>query len=750
MVWSADSTYAVVMTDQGRAPDLAHVRELSMGVWNEGTEPLSGEVWVDELRLGRPVRDVGVATSMDATLDGAGVVTSHLSFTNRGALFHQLRDAPTYQTQRSMDFTSTVNLDRFAPSSWGFDLPVTVSLDRTSQTPVFLPGTDLRADQIRGLRPTDADQTRVGIAFHKRTPAADPVVGFLVDGLDAQLTYTKAHGSTVTTENQARDVTAALGWLRQPQRRDFGLVPGFAEGAVRHVLPGFLARPLLNARVRWTPERLAFNTSYLDESARILHFEQIVETPADSLAVPILAPRRTMQMAGDVLFHFVSPLTAGLTLQTLRDLLEPDQAVSDPRVQQLIRGQRTHLGGLDLGWETNRSLRTRLGFHPILVRWLTTGLDMTTDYESNRNANYLLGDLSAPDSILELTRNAMGQRDWRATVALDPGLVATSWVGPAKPNEPQSVTDFRNLIGSFKPFSVTYESGLLSRFERAPVSPGTGYEFGWGRIDAFRFMEGDTAAALTDQQTWTFSSGMRLSGGAGVDVRYQRTNGVTLDPRSQQNLAQGRWPDVRISLPVLHLPPFTGMKQITGSSGYVRTTQSLVYGGLGPQQRDQYEDQIPVDLSITWLGSLVTSYQASLDKGRATDPTGDTRHYQVSHRLSVTSRLRPPGSIGKRLDRPVRLTVLAAYTSERDCRSTVAQVQCVPFLDQLSRSLNLSLDTSVQGLEVGLQMSYDDRQSYVGLRTGSTQFQIGIYGQLQLSAGVIPKLASGASGRPGP
>ena len=62
----------------------------------------------------------------------------------------------------------------------------------------------------------------------------------------------------------------------------------------------------------------------------------------------------------------------------------------------------------------------------------------------------------------------------------------------------------------------------------------------------------------------------------------------------------------------------------------------------------------------------------------------------------------------------------------------------MPFLDQLRRSLNLSLDTTVGGFDVGLQMSYDDRQSYVGQQTGSTQFQIGLFGQLQFSAGVIP------------
>jgi hypothetical protein len=35
-------------------------------------------------------------------------------------------------------------------------------------------------------------------------------------------------------------------------------------------------------------------------------------------------------------------------------------------------------------------------------------------------------------------------------------------------------------------------------------------------------------------------------------------------------------------------------------------------------------------------------------------------------------------------------------------------------------------------------MSLDDRQSYVGQESGSTQFQVGIFGQLDLSGGSLP------------
>jgi hypothetical protein len=84
------------------------------------------------------------------------------------------------------------------------------------------------------------------------------------------------------------------------------------------------------------------------------------------------------------------------------------------------------------------------------------------------------------------------------------------------------------------------------------------------------------------------------------------------------------------------------------------------------------------------------------------------------------------------------VSLLGAYTTQRVCRETATIGQCVEFIDQLGRTVNLSMDTSVRGIVVGLQMSLDQRQSFVGQRNGSTQFQAGVFGQLQFGGGSLP------------
>jgi hypothetical protein len=386
-------------------------------------------------------------------------------------------------------------------------------------------------------------------------------------------------------------------------------------------------------------------------------------------------------------------------------------------------------------------VRSRIGLRPRLFRWLRNDLTWTTLYGSDRNANYVLRQELAVDTLVALTRNARAQRDWSALLSLDPGLLAESLLGAAVEGEDPDVSQLRGMMSALRPFTATYQDGLVSRFNREPVTPGFGYQLGLGDTDDFRFLQGDTAATLTDRASWTLGSGLRLPGGATLDVSYQESEATTLDTRSDRRLDQKRWPAVRASFPPIRLPAFFGIQRVSLSSGYTRNDRRIVYGGRGLQTRVQEDVQVPVDVSVTWIGSMVTAYQGSFRDGTARDPTGDTDRTATSHRLSVTSQILPPGAWGERLDRPIRLSLLAGYTEERDCRATATRERCVPFLDQIRRSLSLSLNTAVNGLVVGLQMSYDDRQSFVGQETGSTQFQVGIFGELQFSAGVLPVAA---------
>jgi hypothetical protein len=90
------------------------------------------------------------------------------------------------------------------------------------------------------------------------------------------------------------------------------------------------------------------------------------------------------------------------------------------------------------------------------------------------------------------------------------------------------------------------------------------------------------------------------------------------------------------------------------------------------------------------------------------------------------------------IDRPIRASVVWGYIAERDCRQVSGRSSCVAFVDQLNRSLNLSVDTRIAGMDVGLNANFVNRQSFVAQRSGSTQLQLGLFGQFMFEAGELP------------
>ncbi len=95
--------------------------------------------------------------------------------------------------------------------------------------------------------------------------------------------------------------------------------------------------------------------------------------------------------------------------------------------------------------------------------------------------------------------------------------------------------------------------------------------------------------------------------------------------------------------------------------------------------------------------------------------------------------MRPPSRWAARLTRPITMSGVLQYASDRNCRTTTTRAECVPFLDELIRSLVFRVETAISGTDVRLQLSYTDRQSFVGLQSGSSQFQFGLFGRFVIA-----------------
>ena len=732
VVWSPDSTYAVVLKDRARAPNLAAVRELSIGVWNSGDFATTGEVWINEMRLSSPLKDAGMASHVALDIDASDVWTTRVAVSNRGGLYRQLVETPSFQGERIVTVGSTFNLDRMAPAGSGVEIPVTVTHVTASQDPHFLSGSDIRANNVRDLRETGSRSTRVDVGFRKRTPAANPVIGLLLDGLEARIGYFTASSSTITSEGSAEGADGHVGYGRSVARRDFGIVPGFLEPALRWLLPRAWEGAVIDSRFRWSPERFSLGASYALSNQRTLRFDQIVELPGDSLIRATRSPREALEGAFEIVFRPFRTLSAQADMVSIRDLLDSERVITDPDVRDLLDAERLEVAGIDLGWQTNQALRTRYGFEPRFGDWVRTALGWQTFYSMDRSATFVNRTQDpVGDTVVSLVRNVNGRRDFTGQVTVIPSAVVGSFDGgPAESTLGKAV---KGIFASIDPITVTYQDGVTSRFDRDPVDPSASYRFGFADRHDYRVIGADTATTLTDRGGWTVRTSARLPAAFQMGVTYRLITANTLDTRSDRTLRRETWPDLNLSLAGLPLPDNGFLRRANLSAGFQRIRQRTAFGGFGQQERFQRDSRVPFEIALVWGGGLSTSYRGSITRGEGGDPTGATERNRGNHTVSISAAMRPPARWAARLTRPVMMSALFQYASDRNCRTTAALAECVPFLDELIRSVVFRVETAVARTDVRLQLSYTDRQSFVGLQSGSSQFQFGLFGRFVIA-----------------
>ncbi|HSG66904.1 MAG TPA: hypothetical protein VLD39_17990, partial [Gammaproteobacteria bacterium] len=359
---------------------------------NGGAGPIDGEVWIDDIRLDGAVRDPGAAANL--TLDVASdVLSASVSYANQGSVFRQLTNDASYVAAGDLSLNSRAQLGRMLPASWGMDVPISVSHISSARTPSFLDRSDVRAASLDGLRDSGAGATSIGIRISKQTPSASPWIGLVADATTLSFGYEAAHSNTITTRNESGGYRGALEYDRQIGRRDIDILPGFVEDALRAIAPAAIERSaffqrLLSGRLRWTPQRLGFGTSYSDANAKAWRYTSILTDTSDSALKPIESPRRRLDNNAQIGFAPFSSLTANLSLRSGRDLLDPEQATQQALARQALRDARTSFAGTDIGWETSRSLTSTMSFNPDVANWIRPTYSYTNRYQTNRDPSY--------------------------------------------------------------------------------------------------------------------------------------------------------------------------------------------------------------------------------------------------------------------------------------------------------------------------------------------------------------------------
>ncbi len=514
---ACEGPYLVHLADPSiNPPNLAAVQEMSAGIYRlAGTVTVpETELWVDDIRLGSPVSQVGTAVALDTRFIASDVGSITASYARRDGQFHQINDDPSYRTNGTFLLGSNWRLDRFLPASLGLAVPFTVAYTRAKVDPELLTGTDIRGDALTGLRRPESWSTNYTLAIRRSQRGRNWLVQGLADPLSLSGVITQGHTRTELSDASSNAYSAILGYNLQLRRRG----PRLPFGGIVRGLPKWIresegGKALAKATFSWAPTNIRWNSGLSKDQAEYSLFSVPVVRIDDDLIRPTLSLNQLWRNSGGLTWQPLGMISLNSDLTSTRDLrVYPDSTT----LGRLAYAERKFFLGIPVGVERDRTLTTALSVTPKLNSWLRPRYTTSSSFLLSRTLSTRppiqeFGDSGA--FILPQTLNNSRARDIGVSLDLSKALRKlwgdSSSVGKA--------------VARIRPVDLGTRLTRTSTYDLNVFDPDVGFMLGLGGLEDFLTHEGESARGASETRSTTLASGADLPLGLTATVSYSLT-----------------------------------------------------------------------------------------------------------------------------------------------------------------------------------------------------------------------------------
>jgi hypothetical protein len=610
-----------------------------------------------------------------------------------------------------------VRLEKFGLERLGLSVPFTVRVDRSSDDPYFLSGTDVLAGPIAGLRRPRTTQTAFNLAVRRSRRGALWWERLLVDNLALNASGSSGRTTTQLGDGRSSILNLRADYQANPAEKGFRYVPGFLVRLVR-ALPPFISRSqfaqgLESARLRWTPVSLRFSTSFNRVSASQTNYRVPIATVSDTLATTVATTQTGLQQDIGLDLQPLRSLAAGVTWSQQRDLRDYGDSTT---LGVLARQDSRRLLGVGIGFERRRTVGTRLMWQPQFIEWLRPRASFASQFNLNRDptspsAERLIGDTVGSFRIPVAFEN---QRTTDLTLSLDPARLAR---GLARDS-----TLLRSLFDRLNPVDVSSRTDRRSQFGRRGLTPGLGYQLALGGVGSFRSLDGQLADAAFDSRQVRVAGGARLPLGVAVTSEYQEQRSTTWARRGggQSELRQTSldWPSftARWTWSARQALLRRILTSVGASASYRRRETETVQpafaltadtgSSLNAIVTSQITTSWPLSLSVTWAPRVTTTLSYTPSTGVTALSGNQSRFDRSDASADVSFAFRPPQEFIP-LRSAVRTSLRYANSASLGCVTRAGDSTCVPVSDSRRRQMSLTMDTDLPpNVSAGLALSY--------------------------------------------
>ncbi|MBT3342137.1 MAG: cell surface protein SprA [Gemmatimonadetes bacterium] len=331
-------------------PSMQQVRQLSLGLRNrsEGNQ-FTGQVYVDELRLDEARNDPGIAAFARINTQLADFLDVDALVDWRSQNFRTIDNTERKSGDLRTTVSTTSNVHKFLPGSWGFSIPVKASYNRDLSLPRFGPNSDveLLANEQDSLR-TERRKDFFEFSVTKRS-GTHWLSHWTLDQVNLRMSQTRERNTSPVTPVDDRD----------SQIMNFSYKMPFPKPKFSYLawLPEFMPASMRKSELSPLPTTMNYNVNVNRQESTNWR-----ATQRDTTFNEVFDLKETY--AGK--YSPLRSLSADYNLQVNRDLRK-----------------KFDLAQLAFGREVSRNQKADLKINPRLISWLDPSFTFSANYQES-------------------------------------------------------------------------------------------------------------------------------------------------------------------------------------------------------------------------------------------------------------------------------------------------------------------------------------------------------------------------------
>ena len=726
-------------------PALNRLQYFSVGIKNIGDEPITGEVWIDELRLSGVKKEKGVAMRVQSKFNLSDLGSATFVYSRQDAEYHRLQERVSKGTNTSenLNVSGKMDLHRLLPRSWGISIPLNASLTRNQSRPKYFSGEDILVDpnntpdSIMIL----TESISLSTSLKKTGKSDNRLMKYTVDKISTSFSASQSRSSDVTylekwSESYTGKFSYSLPFGRNNYIKPFNwakdvplLGKTIGDFQVFYTPSSFKTGLNLNEKLNWNQPRSG------DRSPETYNF----------------GLNRTMNLD----YKFTNGISAKYAWSGQSKLND-------------FRGYAwTALRDLDPGTVTQTTESFNTTFNPGIIKWLKPSFNYTANFRWSDDlsregqnistqlrfgSNFSLTPIQLIELIYKPKSSSRGKTGGRSRGSKSRSRGAKKPEDSKEKKTQKSNLNPLNFIhGLFKkinPISVSYSENLNRSANQILGDVPTGFKFGWLPEHGLEHSAevGSNLGNWDHKRDGSIRTGFKLSRALTISTNFSQNFTTTRSSTGLEQLSMTRDYFAYGDLLDAGLP-FPGWSfRISGLEKWpvikwIAKSASLEHSYSGKETRAwQFENISPEQMNFFNFGTFREDYKDNERSSRINRNFSPLLGLNMTLKKNVSVTFRT--NRNKSLDEsPSGLTIHAdtSYTSTGTYTHRGGMIIPVPFYGDLnlnntmSFTLNFDLNSSAEkrsGDKVNLEKGSFSNSWKAGLRV-SYQFSTKVSGGLR-------------------